>query len=39
MMGHLLANHCGELHMGLVQETDLALILCRLVDLDINFFS
>ena len=36
-MGHLLANHCGEL--GLVQETDLELILCRLVDLDINFLA
>ena len=26
VMGHLVANHCGEL--GLVQETDLELILC-----------
>ena len=37
VMGHLLANHCGEL--GLVQEADLELILCQLVDLDINFLE
>ena len=35
VMGHLLVNHCREL--GLVQETDLELILCQLVELDINF--
>ena len=35
-MGHLLSNHCGEL--GLAQETDLELLLCRFVDLDMNFY-
>ena len=30
-------SHCGEL--GLAQETDLELILWRLVDLDINFLA
>ena len=37
VIGHLLSNHCGEL--GLVQETDLEMLLCRFVDLDINFLA
>ena len=36
-MGHFRSNHCGKL--GLVQETDLELLLCRFVDLDINFLA
>ena len=31
VMGHLLSNHYGEL--GLAQETDLELLICRFVDL------
>ena len=39
VLGHLLSNHCGELE--LVQETDLELLLHRLVDLTIfrNLYS
>ena len=33
VLGHLLSNHCGELE--LVQETDLELLLHRLVDLEL----
>ena len=34
---HMLSNHYGELGLG--QEMNLELLLCQLVDLDIDSFS